>query len=192
MNTTRKIHLVGALKGKTTVKAGVQFVNGTAVLNGEIGEVDALHHYLRVGYQVITEEERQNGLSAPETDGPNGSVPSLAGDVPKEGRTPEGSSDEGSGHAGSEGGGQGVPSKGDGQGCAEDQLIQDALSKLDSDNDEHWTADSRLPMIAAVCEMIPGVMVSRADINRLAPDMRRPDGKEAKIPETSGLASEQG
>lgn len=190
MIINRTLHLVGALAGQTTKKAGVQFVDGTAVLKGDLGEVDALHHHLRVGYQVITEEERQNGIGTPETDGKDGTISSLAGDVSKDGRTPEGTSDEGSGHAETGGGSQGLPSEGDGQGCAEDQLIQDALSQLDPDNDEHWTADSRLPMIAAVAELIPGTQVGRADINRLAPDMRRPDGQKNKEPEASGLSVE--
>lgn len=48
-----------------------------------------------------------------------------------------------------------------------------ALAMLETDNDDHWTAQG-LPSVAAVSELT-GTDVTRAQIKAVAPDARRPD-----------------
>lgn len=49
--------------------------------------------------------------------------------------------------------------------------LKEALSKLDHDNDEHWTADG-MPMVALVSRLL-GQEVSRQDIINTAPEFSR-------------------
>lgn len=59
----------------------------------------------------------------------------------------------------------------DGLTPAEVAKLEDALLSLSPDNDEHWTEDG-LPRVDVVVEL-SGVQVRRADIEALAPDLRR-------------------
>ena len=51
------------------------------------------------------------------------------------------------------------------------EKIKDALSLLDHTNDEHWTA-AGLPEVRVVKDLV-GESVSRADIEAVAPELRR-------------------
>ncbi len=51
--------------------------------------------------------------------------------------------------------------------------IRDALDKLDATNDGHWTADGK-PAMKAVEELLGDTSVTRADVDKAAPDLRRP------------------
>lgn len=71
------------------------------------------------------------------------------------------------------------------------QKILDALSKLDRENDDHWTADG-LPLMKIVEELV-GEDVDRKLLNEIAPDFTRestptPPGNTGKTPNSQGGA----
>lgn len=51
-------------------------------------------------------------------------------------------------------------------------VLTTALSKIDHDNDRHWTPDGR-PSIQFVCQQAGGIDVTRAEVLAAAPDLER-------------------
>lgn len=99
-----------------------------------------------------------SGSEAPPADGRSGAGADEAG---TEGSVPSG---DGRGHPGNDG---------------DDPIaerLQQALTKLDHANDDHWTANGK-PRIDAVEALFGGAGVTRKDIDRIAPDLVRVVGE---------------
>lgn len=71
------------------------------------------------------------------------------------------------------------PSGAGGSGRAAQGAIRTALTKLDPENDEHWT-DAGLPAVEAVRQLSGNDDVSRQDIKSLAPKLTREEAAKAR------------
>lgn len=63
------------------------------------------------------------------------------------------------------------------QAATTDDMIKEALGKLDPANDEHWTADGK-PAMAALNALLPAE-ITRSRLEEVAPDFRRPSQPSA-------------
>lgn len=175
-----------ALEGQTCVKAGVQFVGGRATIEGSDKDVIALSRFLEKCYQAVNleqlTEEGADGECEIDSDDGTSSVPAgdgqlspVEGDVSTDGRAPEVSADECQGDDEDPAGDSRVGPEGDGQEGSPvvSMCLAEALSALDSENDEHWEADTGRPRLAAVVEIAGTAAITRADIDEVAPELRR-------------------
>ena len=66
--------------------------------------------------------------------------------------------------------------------------IRQALEKLDTSNDDHWTADG-MPRVDVVAELIGNTDLKRIDITSAAPDFTRDAPLKSEPASRSGLAA---
>lgn len=175
----RKLYLTGAhLQGKTIRLAGVQFVDGVVTLQASEDDIEGLSRYLGKSYQAVCYERLDDGELSFYSGERQGPVSDVDIQVPPQGGSSDDKTGEGEGPSGSSSRDERISAHGDGPGRPEDKRIEEALEMLDPDADDHWT-DSQLPRVDALAELIPGLQVSRADIERIAPDFRRPEKDES-------------
>lgn len=194
--TTRKLSLVGDLDGQTvTLRAGgseYEFIDGSLEVTGPSADVDNLSKYLQRCWQAYPDPSREldearaaieRGTDAAEADedepkagdgDPSGAENNEggAGDPAPE---PEGT-DEGGSDAQPEPGAAepGRPGEGDGQ-----SPINQALSRLDPEDDEAWTADGK-PKMSAIEAVMGRSDVTRSQVDAAAPGFDRDAARAAK------------
>jgi hypothetical protein len=193
--TTRKLSLVGDLDGQSvTLRAGgseYEFVDGSLEVTGPSADVDSLSKYLLRCWQAYPDPSReldearaalkeapdaaQADTNEPKAGNGNpGGTKDNAGGASDPAPEPTGP-DEGGSDAQPEPGAAepGRDGEGDGQGT-----INKALSRLDPENDEQWTADGK-PKMSAIEEAMGRSDVTRAQVNAAAPGFDRDAARAA-------------
>ncbi len=208
MIVTRKLILTGPHAGKTISLGkrksqpnwgGYRFVDGECVLRDQEENVDRITNYLARSYQAFPEgsdalaaAQKAAGVMPPQegdADGQRDAVPARAEGNPA--GFPGEPRPDGQGHpaqepahvGGDDEGDAGQPAargqaEGDGEN-PESAKIKAALTVLDPDNDEHWTALGA-PRVDAVAELTGNAAVTRADLDREMPGLDREVAKQAK------------
>lgn len=194
--TTRKLSLVGDLDGQTvTLRAGgseYEFIDGSLEVTGPSADVDNLSKYLQRCWQAYPDPSREldearaaieRGTDAAEADedepkagdGDPGGTENNEGGAGDPAPEPEGT-DEGDSDAQPEPGAAepGRPGEGDGQ-----SPINQALSRLDPEDDEAWTADGK-PKMSAIEAAMGRSDVTRAQVDAAAPGFDRDAARLAK------------
>lgn len=188
-----KFVLTGFYAGKTMKINHVDFVNGEAVVKGDIAKLGGLISYLAtfnaflVGSDELAAAQQRDRINKGETNGTDTILDGQAGEVPSGAPANESGSGTGSGQGatGTEANGTGSGSEGDGvQGGSQGQAkaeqtpdanvlkIIDALKSLDPTNDDHWT-DAGLPLVGVVATASGVVNVTRKDISAALPGWTR-------------------
>lgn len=192
---TRKLTLVGAYRGQTvTFRAGTkeyEFKEGSMEISGPSTDVENLSKFLNRCYQAFPDPSRELDAAvaaihgdgdAAQTDttasgpgnGDPGGTKDDAGGAGDPAPEPKGT-DEGGSDAQPEPGAAepGRPGEGDGQ-----SPINQALSRLDPEDDEAWTADGK-PKMSAIEAVMGRSDVTRAQVDAAAPGFDRDAAREA-------------
>lgn len=198
MKTKRTLVLAGHFTGKNIVLYGVQFRGGRATLTESESSLDGLVNILGKCYQAYEEgsdilkaaqerdrknQERNHGHIHPEAASQQGSGDGLPGGVHPPGadsggeKTPEGPAD-----VGTEPGGSGLPSNGDGHGSEDTPapetdftaILIEAVKSLDPENDNLWTELGEPKIEAINAALPPSLKVDkRGTIESLVPGYTR-------------------
>lgn len=180
-----ELHLVGAYEGQTRILKRRQFVNGVLAFTvPKLDAVEGMITFYQRSYQV---KVVINGVLQNDPSAQPGNPESVQGGDGSPGATPSpeaatgGAGDAGTG-AGAPGvrangeGGSGATAPGVGAGAEAPAKphagLKDALTRLDLDNDDHWTQTGE-PAISAVAEISGIAGLKRADIKDAAPNLTR-------------------
>jgi len=187
--TTRKLSLVGDLDGQSvTLRAGgseYEFVDGSLEVTGPSADVDSLSKYLLRCWQAYPDPSRELDEAraalkeAPDAaqadkdepqagDGDPGGAENDAGGAGEPTPEPD-SSDEGNSDAEPEPG-EAEPGR-DGEGDGQSPITK-ALSRLDPENDDQWTAEGK-PKMSAIEDALGRSDVTRAQVTAAAPGFDR-------------------
>lgn len=176
----RTLVLTGARAGKTVVLGKTyRFVEGKIVLQGASPDVEALTVYLGKCYAAFPEDslelEAANGKRDLSTQTDSDAEQRVQREVQPHGpRSPKEASNDVPEPNEVDQGEKGVLPSGDGHQDSGVSRIWEAVTQLDTLNNDHWTAMG-LPAVAAV-ESIINRATTRAEINAAAPNFNR--GKE--------------
>lgn len=173
MIVKKSIELVGPNKGKDIVLGGIQFRDGKATLEGPDTDVEKQFRYLHRCWQVQYSEEVSKDGSV--QDQPN----------KDENGAPQGNGEEGEGRTAQEGSDDsGQPTgtdvhnqNGQTESPVVNQRLVDAVSKLDPENEEHWTRTGK-PAMSAIETFYGSSDITRADVDAAAPGLSRDSAKE--------------
>jgi hypothetical protein len=180
----RTFVLAGKLAGRTVRLRDYQFVDGKLKMTGDHSELDMIGHFLATNWRAFpegsmelrdaqelyrAEKEKLDGkrdvpttLAARDDDPVPGDVQPARGEPAPTPAEDRGGDDDGStGEARTP-----VVPEGD------DARLTAALNRLDPANDEHWTSAGAI-RVDAVAELMGDPSVTRADIDRVAPDATR-------------------
>lgn len=188
-----KLILTGARAGMTCQLGNFQFVEGATFVRGNGKDVDGKCTYLGRCYKAWPEgsqelehfqrldQERINGASKVDPPAQSGQTDAVSGRV----QSRRGESAEVAAAAGTEpvdparpdrsggvSGGDGHQVSGNAEGEFRTGRIVESVKALDSNNDEHWTADGR-PRMDAVEKAFGSADISRADVELALPSFNR-------------------
>jgi len=194
--TTRKLTLVGAYRGQTvTFRAGTkeyEFKEGSMEISGPSTDVENLSKFLNRCYQAFPDPSReldaavaaihgdgdaaQTDSTASETgDGDPGGAKDNAGGAGDPAPEPDASAE---GRSDAEAvPGEAEPGR-DGEGNGHHPINQ-ALSRLDPEDDDAWTADGK-PKMSAIEAAMGRSDVTRAQVDAAAPGFDRDAARAAK------------
>ncbi len=180
--------LTGGRAGKTCSLLQRQFVDGELTLRAkgdDIKELAGLIKYMGVSYKAFPEgsedlahyqkldEEAGRGVSKIHASGQSGTDDQVRSGVSEdESPSADAGTEDSGGDDDPESGDVSELPDGDGQEKSEDEKLIAAIRALDPDEDDHWTQDKR-PAVASVEEKLGG-LTSRHDIERVAPEYKRP------------------
>lgn len=170
--TRRTLVLRGHYAGKTVKLGGQQFRSGRLELVGPVEDVENLTRYLGRCYQAEVEEpDGQHDI--PPAAQPGAPAAVHGGIRPDGGQAPTPGAAARPGPAGTAPSGDpGLLPPRDGQEDTGIRRLREAVSRLDSKNDTHWTSEG-LPAVSAVEEKLGAGNVTRKDINAAAPGWNR-------------------